>query len=164
VAESAQHVGDDRFKALDAAMKRHGFRADALIEVLHQAQDLFGCLDHGVLFHVARGLKLPPSRVHGVATFYHLFRLRPQGEHTCAVCLGTACFIKGAERLLRAAERCAAVRAGETTPGGQLSLSTVRCVGTCGLAPLAVYDGATAGGQTPDDVRRRLGEWLPYAT
>jgi bidirectional [NiFe] hydrogenase diaphorase subunit len=147
---------------LDVAMKRHQYRPDGLIEVLHKAQDLFGYLDVGVLFYVARGLKLPPSRVYGVATFYHLFSLKPPGQHACVVCLGTACFVKGAERLLRAAEECAGVRAGQTTPDGRLSLLTARCLGACGIAPAAVYDGTPAGHQTPDDVTRRLKEWLAH--
>ena len=92
--------GDKRFKILDVTLKRYQFQHDALIEVLHKAQDLFGFLELDVLLYVARGLKLPTSRVYGVATFYHLFTLKPQGEHTCVVCMGTACFVKGADRLL----------------------------------------------------------------
>lgn len=152
--------GDKRFKILDVTMKRHQFQADALIEVLHKAQELFGFLDVGVLHYVARGLKLPPSRVYGVATFYHLFSLKPQGEHTCVVCMGTACFVKGADRLLAAVEAKAHVRAGETTRDRKLSVLTARCIGACGIAPAVVYDGVTAGQQTPDDVARQLKGWL----
>src|SRR5947208_11665688 len=115
VKTNAHASGDKRFKILDTTLKRCQFQQDALIEVLHKAQDLFGYLEQDVLFYVARGLKLPPSRVYGVATFYHLFSLKPQGAHTCVVCLGTACFVKGAGQLLHAAEECAGVRAGETT-------------------------------------------------
>jgi bidirectional [NiFe] hydrogenase diaphorase subunit len=164
VVESAHVTGDTRFQLLDATLQRHQFRPDALIEVLHRAQDLFGYLRPDVLFHVARSLKLPPSRVYGVATFYHLFSLQPPGTHACVVCLGTACFIKGAELLLRTAERCAGIKAGETTKNGQLSLSSVRCIGTCGIAPLAIYDGTTAGQQTPDDVRRHVKGWLQHGS
>src|ERR1700686_2850548 len=89
-------TGEKRFKILEARMKPPQHQADALIEVLHKAQELFGCLEFDVLLYVARALKLPPSRVYGVATFYHLFLLKPQGEHSCTVCLGTACFVKGA--------------------------------------------------------------------
>ncbi len=162
MAESSHPSGDKRFQVLDVAMKRHQFRPDALIEVLHKAQDLFGYLDVGVLFNVARGLKLPPSRVYGVATFYHLFSLKPQGRHTCVVCMGTACFVKGAERLLHAAEECAGVRAGQTTADNRVSLLTARCLGACGIAPAAVYDGTAAGHQTADDVARHLKEWLAH--
>jgi bidirectional [NiFe] hydrogenase diaphorase subunit len=162
VAEPSHPSGDKRFKVLDVAMKRHHFRADALIEVLHKAQDLFGCLEPDVLLYVARGLRQPPSRVYGVATFYHLFTLKPQGAHACVVCLGTACFVKGAGGLLEAAEACAGVKAGGTTADKQVSLLTARCVGACGIAPVAAYDGVAAGHQTPADVRRRVKEWLPH--
>lgn len=153
-------ASDKRLKILDVAMKRHQFRPDALIEVLHKAQELFGYLDRDVLAHVARGLRLPPSRAYGVATFYHLFSLKPPGEHTCVVCTGTACFVKGADRLLGEAEAVAHVRAGETTPDGQVSLLTARCLGACGIAPAVVYDRATAGHQRPEDIARVVKGWL----
>ena len=82
---------------LDATMKRQRFQPDALIEVLHTAQELFGYLQDDLLLYVAHGLKLPPSRVYGVATFYHFFTFAPKGEHTCVVCMGTACYVKGAD-------------------------------------------------------------------
>ncbi len=160
VQKGAHPSGDKRFKILDTTLKRWQFQQDALIEVLHKAQELFGYLDIDVLRTVARGLKLPPSRVYGVATFYHLFTLKPQGEHTCVVCLGTACFVKGADRLLAAVEALARVRAGETTPDDKLSLLTARCIGACGIAPAVVYDKITAGQQTPEAVVARLKEWL----
>jgi bidirectional [NiFe] hydrogenase diaphorase subunit len=163
VAELSQ-PSDRRFKVLDVTMKRHQFQPDALIEVLHKAQDLFGYLERDVLFHVARGLRLPPSRVYGVATFYHLFHLKPQGKHACVICLGTACFVKGADRLLKVVEEAAHVKAGETTPDNELSLLTARCFGACGIAPAAVYDGTIAGHQTPDDVLRHVKEWLPHGS
>jgi bidirectional [NiFe] hydrogenase diaphorase subunit len=160
VQTSAHPSGDKRFKILDTTLKRCQFQQDALIEVLHKAQELFGYLELGVLAYVARGLKLPPSRVYGVATFYHLFTLKPQGEHTCVVCMGTACFVKGADRLLAAVEEFARVNAGETTPDDKLSLLTARCIGACGIAPAVVYDKTTAGLQTPEAVIGRLNEWL----
>ena len=87
--------GDKRFKILEAHMKKHQFKQDALIEVLHKAQELFGYLEDDLLLFVAYKLKLPASRVYGVATFYHFFTLKPQGRHTCVVCMGTACYVKG---------------------------------------------------------------------
>ena len=152
--------GDKRFTILNVTMKRHQNAPDSLIEVLHKAQELFGFLDAGVLHYVARGLRLPPSRVYGVATFYHLFTLKPQGEHTCVVCMGTACFVKGADRLLDVVQRRARVKAGETTADRKLSVLTARCIGACGIAPAVVYDGLTAGQQTPDDVAAHLKGWL----
>ena len=100
---------------LDASMKRQRFQPDALIEVLHTAQELFGYLQDDILLYVAHGLKLPPSRVYGVATFYHFFTFTPKGAHTCVVCMGTACYVKGAETLLATVRE---VR-GRDEPGGR---------------------------------------------
>ncbi len=161
MADPSHPSGDKRFKILDVTMKRHQFQADSLIEVLHKAQELFGYLENDVLIYVARGLKLPPSRVFGVATFYQLFTLKPQGAHTCVVCMGTACFVKGADKLLSAVEREAHIKPGETTRDKQLSLLTARCIGACGIAPAVVYDGETAGHQTPADILKHVKEWLP---
>jgi bidirectional [NiFe] hydrogenase diaphorase subunit len=151
--------GDRRFLLLDAAMKKHQFRGDALLEVLHTAQELFGFLSHDLLFYVAHALKLPPSRVYGVATFYHFFSLAPRGEHTCDVCMGTACFVKGAAELLAAAERQFGVKAGQTTADKKVSLLTARCLGTCGNAPVVVFDNEVDGKMTVDMMRARTKGW-----
>ena len=152
--------GDDRFGLLDATIKRHRFAPDALIEILHAAQELFGYLQPDLLYYVAHSLKLPPSRVYGVATFYHLFNLAPKGQHTCVVCTGTACYVKGADRLLAAIVKWLGTPPGQTTAGGQVSLMTARCLGTCGLAPLAVYDGEVCGSQHPEEARERMKGWI----
>ena len=118
VARVLRHAsGDKRFKILEAQIKKFQGRQDALIEVLHKAQELFGFLEDDLLLFVAYRLKLPPSRVYGVATFYHFFTLKPQGAHTCVVCLGTACYVKGSAKVLAAAEAAARIKAGETTAG-----------------------------------------------
>lgn len=147
---------DPRWRSLDLVMKRHQHSPDALIEVLHQAQAAFGYLEDDVLFHIARGLKLPLSRVYGVATFYHLFTLKPSGAHTCVVCLGTACHVKGSSKLVAALEAELGVHMGETTPDGQVSLMAARCLGACGIAPAIVLDGTVSGKQTPDDAVNKV--------
>jgi bidirectional [NiFe] hydrogenase diaphorase subunit len=154
--------GDHRFAALAVTMKRHQFRHDALIEVLHEAQELFGYLDHDVLYFVAHHLKLPPSKVYGVATFYHFFSLKPPGKHRCLVCMGTACYVNGADGVLSAVEKLSGIRPGETTPNGELSLLTARCLGTCGLAPLIILDGEVRGHATPDRLVAALKGWLAH--
>jgi bidirectional [NiFe] hydrogenase diaphorase subunit len=156
--------GDRRFQLLDVAMKRHQHRQDALIEVLHTAQGLFGFLAPDLLYYVAHHLKLPPSRVYGVATFYHFFTLRPKGEHTCVVCTGTACYVKGADGLLETIAREAHLRPGATTPDNRLSLVTARCLGACGLAPAVVLDGAVHGRQTPQTLMTELKGWFARGT
>jgi bidirectional [NiFe] hydrogenase diaphorase subunit len=145
---------------LEATIKRHQYRQDALIEVLHAAQQLFGYLEPRLLTTIARQLKLPPSRVYGVATFYHFFTLKPHGEHTCVVCMGTACYVKGSEALVQAVERAAHVQAGETTADGKLSLLTARCLGACGVAPAVVLDETVRGQQTPETLLAEVKGWL----
>lgn len=152
--------GDKRFKILEAHMKKHQFKHDALIEVLHKAQELFGYLEDDLLLFIAFKLKLPASRVYGVATFYHFFTLKPQGTHTCVVCMGTACYVKGSSDVLAAAEQAAKIKAGETTPDNQLSLLTARCIGACGIAPAVVYDGTVTPRQTPETVVQQVKGWV----
>lgn len=156
--------GDDRFRYLDAAMKRHRYRPDALIEVLHTAQELFGYLEPDLLRYVARGLRLPPSRVHGVATFYHLFTFTPKGEHTCTICTGTACYVKGADALLGVVEHLTGTQPGKTTPDGRISLETARCLGACGLAPIVVFDGKVVGQISAEQLAERVKGWLDHGT
>ncbi|MEO1133949.1 MAG: bidirectional hydrogenase complex protein HoxE [Cyanobacteria bacterium J06639_1] len=155
-AAATHPSGDKRFQLLQATMKRHQYRQDAPIEVLHQAQELFGYLEEDLLLYIARSLKLPPSQVYGVATFYHFFSLKRKGAHTCVVCMGTACYVKGATALLAAMEQRSQIRAGETTADGQLSLVTARCLGACGVAPAVVVDGVVEGHQTPETVLQRV--------
>jgi bidirectional [NiFe] hydrogenase diaphorase subunit len=102
---------------------------------------------------------VPLSRAYGVATFYHFFTLKPAGEHTCVICMGTACYIKGAPQLLEAVERDLDVSPGETTMDGKVSLLTARCLGSCGLAPAVVYDQEVAGKVTPQALREHLSQW-----
>jgi bidirectional [NiFe] hydrogenase diaphorase subunit len=152
--------GDKRFKILEAHMKKHQFKHDALIEVLHKAQELFGFLEDDLLVFISYKLKLPASRVYGVATFYHFFTLKPKGRHTCVVCMGTACYVKGADKILAAVEQKSRIKAGETTRDGQLSLLTARCIGACGIAPAVVYDGTVTPRQGPNSALEHLQPWL----
>jgi NADH:ubiquinone oxidoreductase subunit E len=122
-------------------VRRHGGRADALIEVLHQVQELRGYLPQESLDQVARTLSLPLSRVLGVASFYHLFRLSPPTPHRCAVCLGTACYVKGGAELARELETRLGVKLDDPEGDGFWGLQHVSCLGACGQAPVLVVDG-----------------------
>ncbi|MGK7895768.1 MAG: bidirectional hydrogenase complex protein HoxE [Xenococcus sp. (in: cyanobacteria)] len=150
---------DKRFKAINIVMKRNHFRQDALIEILHKAQESFGYLEPEILEYIAKKLKLPLSRVYGVATFYHLFSLKPQGIHNCVVCLGTACYVKGGDRIMNALEEKLGIHAGETTKDGQVSLVAARCIGACGIAPAVVFDGNVTGRQEADQVLQQVESW-----
>jgi bidirectional [NiFe] hydrogenase diaphorase subunit len=147
---------DKRWKIVDATARRHGREPHALIETLHTVQECFGYLDDTALRFVAATLRLPLSRVYGAATFYHFFTLKPKGKHTCVVCTGTACYIKGAGDILSAVHKAHGIRPGETTEDNELSLLTARCLGSCGLAPAVVVDGAVLGKVGPDAVLARI--------
>jgi len=147
---------DKRWKIIDARMRKLGYQPHALIETLHATQEAFGFLDPVALKWVSKSLRVPPSKVYGVATFYNFFTLKPGGEHTCVVCLGTACYVKGASHILAAIQDFAGIKSGETTADKQLSLLTARCIGACGIAPTVVYDGAPAGRLTPDQAIDKL--------
>ena len=151
---------DNRWKLLQGKMRKLGIGRSSLIETLHNVQDIFGYLDEDALRFVAGTLHVPLSRVYGVATFYHFFNLRPQGEHTCVVCTGTACHIKGADKLIDTVGAVAGVEPDETSEDGKVSLLTARCIGACGLAPAAVFDGEVEGKLDADKVSNKIEEWM----
>ena len=150
---------DKRWRLVDATMRRLGQQSRGLIETLHTVQEAFGYLDRDALLYVAASLRVPLSRAYGVATFYHFFTLKPAGEHTCVVCMGTACYIKGAPQLMESLQRHLGILPGETTSDGKVSLLTARCLGSCGLAPAVVYDHEVAGKVTPQEMRERMTQW-----
>lgn len=147
---------DTRWRIVDTRMRRLGHRPDALIEVLHSVQEAFGYLEIDALAYVGASLGVPLSKVYGVATFYSFFTLKPQGEHACVVCTGTACYINGAGAIVRAISGAFGVKAGATTTDGKLSVLTARCLGSCSLAPAMILDGEVHGRLTPEGVIERL--------
>ena len=151
---------DRRQRVLDAALKRTGFRQDAVIEVLHAAQNAFGYLTPELLWYVAAKLRLPPSRVYGVATFYNLFSLKPPGEHTVILCEGTVCYMHGARDIGEALAAAFGAAPGETSLDGQVSVAIARCLGSCALAPVLVIDGQVVGNSSPDAAVARVREVL----
>jgi bidirectional [NiFe] hydrogenase diaphorase subunit len=153
---------DKRWKLIDATMRKMGHQSRGLIETLHTVQEAFGYLDDQALRYVALSLRVPLSRAYGVATFYHFFTLKPAGEHACVICMGTACYIKGAHALLDTVQRDLDVKPGETTADGKVSLLTARCLGSCGLAPAVVYDQEVAGKVSPQSIREHLKKWTHH--
>ncbi len=151
---------DPRLKLVNRALQRFQYQPDALIEVLHTAQEAYGYLSEETLHYVAEKLRLPESQVVGVATFYHFFSLSPRGEHTCIVCTGTACYVKGAGEIVAAIEEEFGIRAGETTPDGKFTLATARCLGNCSLAPMLTLDDEVLGKETPEGVIARIRQLL----
>jgi NADH:ubiquinone oxidoreductase subunit E len=132
---------------------------DSLIPVLHRAQELFGDLPIEVQEHVASALGLPVSEVFGVVTFYSFFSMQPRGRHTVNVCLGTACYVRGAKKVVEALCSELGVSMGETTPDRRFSLTSQRCFGACGLAPVIMVDGNVHGRVTPKKISDILAQY-----
>jgi bidirectional [NiFe] hydrogenase diaphorase subunit len=153
---------DKRWKLVDATMRKVGGNAHGLIETLHTTQEAFGFLDEEALRYVAQSLRVPLSQAYGVATFYHFFTLKPGGRHTCVICLGTACYIKGAQHLLDSMQQSLHIVLGETTDDGEVSLLTARCLGSCGLAPAVVYDQEVAGKVDAPSLQAHLQKWVRH--
>lgn len=152
--------GDERFKAVDLAMKRARYEKDSLLEVLNTAQEAFGYLSEDVLIYISNQLKVPLSQIYGVSTFYHLFTFEPKGEHNCIICTGTACHVKGSADIVGALGEMMKIAEGETTTDGFFSLSTARCLGSCGIAPVVVMDGNVLGKVTPKSMTAKVKDLL----
>jgi bidirectional [NiFe] hydrogenase diaphorase subunit len=142
--------GDERFKAIDLTMKRFKYEKDALLEVLNTAQESFGYLSEDLIIYISTHLGVPMSQIYGVATFYHLFTFEPLGEHQCVICTGTACHVKGSDKIVERLADDLKIEPGGTTEDGLISLTTARCLGSCGLAPVIVLDGQVMGKETPE--------------
>ena len=136
-----------------------GNQPGELINILHKAQGLIGYLPREVQEVIARQLNIPVSKVYGVVTFYSFFTMTPKGEHPISVCMGTACYVRGAEKVLDEFKRILKINVGETTPDGKFSLTSLRCVGACGLAPVVLIGEKVYGGVTPGEVEKILKEF-----
>lgn len=150
---------DKRWKIVNGTMRKNGFARSALIETLHTVQSSFGFLDDDAIRFVAQSLHVPLSQAYGVVTFYHYFSLKPPGKHTMTVCTGTACYIKGTDKLLAEAEKHLGICQGHTTKDGNISLMTARCVGACGRAPVVLTDGELQGQMVGDLMIEQLERW-----
>jgi bidirectional [NiFe] hydrogenase diaphorase subunit len=145
-------------------MRRHGYKPGALIESLHAAQEAFGYLDETALRYISSNLHVPLSRAYGVATFYNYFRLKPQGAHSCVVCLGTACYIKDAPTILEKVQAGLGIQPQQTTADGQVSLSIAHCVGMCWLAPVVLADEQVIEEMTEANALEKIQEWKHHVT
>jgi bidirectional [NiFe] hydrogenase diaphorase subunit len=143
---------DPRVKLIAAKIKKENFQPDSLIEILHTAQNAYGYLPMPILKYITQSLKLPPSRVYSTVTFYHFFSLKSKGDHTCLVCTGTACYVKGAQNILNKINEQFQLVPGQVMKGNKLGLQVARCIGACGLAPAVVFDDEVQGKVVADDL------------
>lgn len=133
------------FKDLETVITEKKDQRDPLIEVLHSAQEIFGYLPAEVQKFVSEKLDIPLAQVYGVVTFYNFFSMKPRGKHVINVCTGTACYVKGAPRLIQMLKEELDIEMGETTEDKLFTLTSVRCVGACSLAPVIVIGNETYG-------------------
>ncbi len=131
---------------------KHKESKGALIPVLHEAQEIYGYLPIEVQTMIAEGLDVPLSKVYGVVTFYAQFSLYPKGKYNIAVCLGTACYVKGSGDIIDKFKQRLGIEVGECTPDGKFSIEATRCIGACGLAPVLTVNEDVYGRLTVDDV------------
>jgi bidirectional [NiFe] hydrogenase diaphorase subunit len=147
---------DNRRLLLEKVLKEHNYQENALLEILHRAQEIYGYLDKDLLMDISGSLNLPPSHVYGVATFYSYFKLRKPGEHVVTGCLGTACYVKGVEQIMQAVEEEFNIKRGGSTTDGKLSLLVTRCIGACAMAPTIVVDDEVIGKATKEIVIAKI--------
>ncbi|MBQ2491241.1 MAG: NADH-quinone oxidoreductase subunit NuoE [Muribaculaceae bacterium] len=148
----------DVIQQVEAICDKHGNKPGELINILHEAQSLHGYLPEEMQRIIARKLNIPASKVYGVVTFYSFFTMTPKGKHPISVCLGTACYVRGSEKLLEEIKRILKIEVGETTPDGKFSLDCLRCVGACGLAPVVTIGEKVYGRLQPKDIQKILEE------
>ena len=140
------------YKQLDEIIAKWKDEQGGLIPIMQGAQKIIGCLDEEVQTYIADALHIPVSKIYGVATFYSLFTLEAKGKHTINMCLGTACYVRGAQGVFDELCKELKVEAGHTTEDGLFTLDAMRCIGCCGLAPAMMIDDDVYGKMTPEKV------------
>lgn len=150
---------EEKFHELEEFIKSLPDKKGALIEVLHKAQHIFGYLPEEVQVFVSEKLDVPASKVFGVVSFYSYFTTTPRGEYVVNVCMGTACFVRGAANVLAEFEKQLGIKVGQTSPDGKFTVEVLRCVGACGLAPVVTINDRVYGHVTASDVKKILTEY-----
>lgn len=156
---NCEKLGIENFKELELYIDAIPDKEGALISVLHEAQHIFGYLPMEVQLFIARKLNVTAAKVFGVVTFYSYFTMEPRGKHVISVCMGTACFVKGAEKILNEFKELLKIKDGTMTDDGLFTIDILRCVGACGLAPVVTIDGKVYGRVTVADVAGILKEY-----
>ncbi len=149
----------ENFAKLDAVINAQKGRRGALMPVLHEGQHIFGHLPMKVQKHISQGLEVPLAEIYGVVTFYSQFSLEPKGQYHIGVCLGTACYVKGAQALIDHISRDLGIAVGKTSENGKFSLEATRCIGACGLAPVLTVNEDVYGRLVDGDIPEILDKY-----
>ena len=151
---------ENGFRELESYINSLDTKEEALITVLHKAQEIFGYLPKEVQEFIADKLNEPLARVYGVVSFYSFFTMIPKGDIAISVCLGTACFVRGAEKILEEFQNRLGIKAGETSPDGKFSLDILRCIGACGIAPVVLVNGKVYKKVEAGEVKNIVSEYM----
>lgn len=153
-------MSQKRIDEIKAICKEHNNDSGELINILHATQGKLGYLPKEVQELISMELDIPPAKVYGVVTFYSFFTMKPKGKYPVSVCMGTACYVRGAEKVLDEFRRQLNIGVGETTADGLFSLDSLRCVGACGLAPVVMVGQKVFGRLTQSSVKGIIDEFL----
>ena len=149
----------EKFELLQETIDEFKGKEGSLMPVLHKAQEIFGCLSLDVQKYIAEQLDIPISDIYGVATFYSHFTLKPKGKYKIGVCMGTACYVKGAQKILDEIVKNLDIKVGDTTEDGKFTLEATRCLGACGLAPVLMINDDVYGRLVPGDIKEILDKY-----
>lgn len=146
------YLSSENFEKLDKVMEEHKDVKGALMPVLHEAQNIFGCVSLEVQQRISEKMGIPLSEIYGVVTFYSQFTLEPKGKYHIGVCLGTACYVRGSQAIIDKVKELTGVEIGKTSSDGKFSLEATRCIGACGLAPVLSINDEVYGRLTVNDI------------
>lgn len=149
----------DKLRKLDGFIDELEEKEGNLIIILHEAQELFGYLSDKLQLYIARKLNIPAAKVFGVVTFYSQFTTEPRGKHLINICMGTACFVKGAEKIAEEFRKQLKIKDGNASDDGAFTVNSLRCIGACGLAPVVMIDDKVFGRVKPQDVADIIKEY-----
>jgi len=149
----------ENFEELYEIIEESREKEDSVIKVLHEAQKIFGYLPRKVQIYIARTLDIPFPEIYGVVSFYSLFTMKPRGEYTIEVCMGTACYVKGAEDVLNELKRELEIEPGEVTEDGKFTIETTRCIGACSLAPVISINGDVKGNVSSVEIKEIIADY-----
>ena len=144
---------EESFSQIDLVIKREGNKVESLIQILHGVQEMLGYLPVEAQDYIAKKMDIPPSKVYGIVSFYNFFKTEKDADHVIMVCMGTACYVKGAAEVMKKFESELHIRKGQITPDKKFSIREVRCLGACGMAPVISIDGTDIYGRlVPDQI------------
>lgn len=156
---SKYNLDQEKLKKLEEYIDGLEVKEGELINILHEAQDIFGYLPEELQLFISRKLGITAAKVFGVVTFYSFFTMEPKGKHVISVCMGTACFVKGADKILNEFRKLLDIKEGSSTKDGMFTIDTLRCVGACGLAPVVIVDGKVFGRVKVEDVENIIKQY-----